>query len=146
MGFFSGTKKVLGQVVNFKVQDWIDAKYHKNFFTFIGNYSKSLFTKNPIITKQETFEEAIKRLNLSEEDLIKRKKEFSKLFSISLIVSVGLFSYTMFITIKYSNFYSFILGASVTAMSLANTFKYHFWLTQINKRKLGLSFQEWLDQ
>lgn len=146
MGFFSGTKKVLGQIINLRVNEWIDAKYHKNFFAFLGDYSKSLFSKDQIITKQETFEEAIKRLNLSEEDLIKRKREFNKLFIISLTISIALFSYTMFITIKYSNLYSFILGASVTAMSLANTFKYHFWLTQINKRKLGLSFKEWLDQ
>ena len=146
MGFFSGTKKVVGQVINLRVHEWIDAKYHKNFFNFLSNYSKSLFTKNQPKLQQETFAEAVQRLNLSEEDLIKRKKEFNKLFIISLIISISLFSYTMFITIKYSNFYSFILGTSVTAMGLANAFKYHFWLTQITKKKLGLSFKEWLDQ
>lgn len=146
MGFFSGTKKVLGQVFNFRVNEWLDTKYHKNFFGFITNYTSSLFTKDQTITKHETFEEAIKRLNISEDDLIKRKQEFNKLFIIYLIISLSLFSYTMFITIKYSNFYSFILGTSVTAMSLASTFKYHFWLTQITKRKLGLTFKEWLDQ
>ena len=36
-------------------------------------------------------------------------------------------------------------GASISFLSLTKTFKYHFWLTQINKRKLGLTFKEWLN-
>jgi hypothetical protein len=52
----------------------------------------------------------------------------------------------MFITIKYKNLYGFSLGIGVTILGLVRTFKYHFWLTQINKKKLGLTFKEWIEQ
>lgn len=145
MGLFSGTKKVFGHVVNFKVHKWIDSNYHKNIFKYLTDYTKSIFSKDERL-QQETFEQAIDRLQITEEDLANRKKEFTRLFIIFLVISLSLFSYTMFITITYSNIYSFVLGIGVTVLSLANTFKYHFWLTQINKKKLGLTFKEWLDQ
>lgn len=145
MGLFSGTKKVFGHVVNFKVHQWIDSNYHKNIFKYLTDYTKSIFSKDERL-QQETFEQAIGRLQITEEDLANRKKEFTRLFIIFLVISLSLFSYTMFITITYSNIYSFVLGIGVTVLSLANTFKYHFWLTQINKKKLGLTFKEWLDQ
>jgi intracellular multiplication protein IcmV len=145
MGFFSSSKKVAGHIVNFKVADWVDTGYHKNIFNYISNTTKSLFVPEQTTT-QETFEQAMQRLNITTEDLAKRKQEFSRLFFIFLIISLLFFSYTMFITIKYRNIFSFILGLSVTTLSLSKTFRYHFWLTQINKKKLGLTFKEWIDQ
>ena len=145
MGFFSGTRKVFGHIINLKVTEWADTNTHKDNFKYLGNYSKSIFVPEQPL-HQETFEQAIERLGLSENDLMTRKKEFFRLFFISLLISILLFSYTMFITIKYTNLYSFILGLSVTFLSLVKTFKYHFWLTQINKKKLGLTFKEWIEQ
>lgn len=143
MGLFSGTKKAVGQVVNFKVTDWFNTENHKSNINYIISTTKNLFLTEKS-AYQETFEQAMERLQLTEQDIIDRKKEFLKLFIISLIVSILLFSYTMFITIKYKNLYSFILGSGVTILGLAKTFKYHFWLTQITKKKLGLTFKDWL--
>ena len=139
MGFFSGIKKVAGHVVNFRVTDWVNTTYHKHIFKYFTGYVKTIFiTKQPL--NKETFEQAIERLQLSEEDLIARKKEFFKLFVIFLLTSIALFSYTMFITVAYKNLYSFILGISVTILGLVKTFNYHFWLTQINKKKIRINF------
>ncbi|MGD0466621.1 MAG: type IVB secretion system protein IcmV [Gammaproteobacteria bacterium] len=145
MGFLSGTKKVVGHIVNFKVTDWINATYHKDVFKYLCNYTKTTFTTEQAL-RQETFEQAMERLQLTEEDLIARKTEFYRLFVISLLISIALFIYTMFITIKYKNLYGFSLGIGVTILGLVRTFKYHFWLTQINKKKLGLTFKEWIEQ
>ncbi len=145
MGFFSGARKVGGQIVNFKVADWVGADYHKNNINYLVGYVKSLFFTEQTL-RLETFEQAVERLQLTEEDLTTRKKEFFKLFIIFLSCSILLFTYTMVITIKYKNLYGFFLGIGLTILGLSNTFKYHFWLTQINKKKLGLTFKEWLDQ
>ena len=67
------------------------------------------------------------------------------IFVISLIISIWLFCYTMFSTINYQNLYGFILGMAVTVLGLSKTFKYHFWLTQVTKKKLGLTFKDWLN-
>lgn len=144
MGIFSGVKQVAGQLVNFKVTDWFNVNNHKVNIAYIVDITKEVFSPSKP-QYQETFEEAVTRLQLSEQDLLDRKKEFLRLFIISLAVSFGLFLYTMFITIKYGNLYGFILGISVTILALAKTFRYHFWLTQITKRKLGLTFKDWLN-
>ena len=145
MGILSGTKKAVGQLVNFKVGDWLNAAYHKQVINYLTDYSKSLFKPEKTEGIQETFEEAVLRLNLTEKDLAARKKEFSNLFFIFLLISISFFAYTMFITVQYKNVYGFILGIGITALALTKTFRYHFWLTQINKRKLGLNFKEWLN-
>ncbi len=144
MGLFSGTKKAVGHVVNFKITDWFNTDSHKANINYIINYSKNLFyTEQP--SYKETFEQAMERLQLNEQDILSRKKEFLKLFLISLTISILLFGYTMFITIQYKNLYSFILGIGVTILSLSKTFRYHFWLIQVTKKKLGLTFKDWLN-
>lgn len=145
MGIFSGSKKVVGQLVNFKVTDWFNTENHKSNIMYIVNTSKNLFLPAAKTSYQETFEQAMARLQLTEQDIADRKKEFLRLFIISLAITIGLFSYTMFITITYKNLYSFILGAGVTILGLAKTFRYHFWLTQVTKKKLGLTFKDWLN-
>jgi intracellular multiplication protein IcmV len=144
MGIFSGIKQVAGQVVNFKLTDWFNTQNHKSTIGYIVNSAKSLFSPTTS-TNQETFEQAMERLQLTEQDIVNRQKEFWRLFMISLAISIGLFLYTMFITIKYQNIYGFVLGVAVTILSLSKAFKYHFWLTQLNKRKLGLTLKDWLN-
>lgn len=145
MGIKSIIKVTFSQIINFRVNDWLNTKNHKNNLNYISSSFKETFIPNTNLNNQETFEQAIERLNLTEQDIFDRKKEFFKLFIISLIISLLLFIYTMLITISYKSFYGFILGSSISFLSLTKTFKYHFWLTQINKRKLGLTFKEWLN-
>lgn len=145
MGIKSIIKVTFGQILNLRVTDWLNTKDHKKNLNYISSSFKETFIPNTNLSNQETFEQAMQRLNLTEQDILERKKEFFKLFFISLIISLLLFIYTMLITINYRSFYGFILGTSLSFLSLTKTFKYHFWLTQINKRKLGLTFKEWLN-
>jgi intracellular multiplication protein IcmV len=144
VGFLSGTKKVAGHIVNVRADKWFNYENHKFNVNYIISATKNLFLTEKT-ENQETFEQAVARLQLTEQDLLDRKKEFFRLFIISLIISIGLFCYTMFITINYQNLYGFILGMAVTVLGLSKTFKYHFWLTQITKKKLGLTFKDWLN-
>lgn len=145
MGFFSVTKNIGKEIINIKIGDWFNYAQHQFNAKYIFGRYQDLFVKKTEVTAAETFEQAMLRLNLTEEDLKLRKQEFFRLFIIALISSLLLFIYTVFITIKYQTIYGLILGFSVTFLGLANTFKYHFWLKQLNKRKLGLTLKEWLD-
>jgi intracellular multiplication protein IcmV len=91
----------------------------------------------------ETFEEAMIRLNLTEQDLKERKKEFKRLFIIFSIISVVIFLYSVAIAVTKHNIGGFFMGFAVTLYALSHAFKYHFWLYQINKRKLGCTVREW---
>ena len=145
MGFFSTSKKVFGHIFNFKVTDWVNSEQHKINVKYIIDGYKKLFKSKKKHHTKETFEQSMHRLNLTEKDLLARKREFSRLFMISLMFSCAIFIYTMFITVKYQTFYGFLLGLSVTFLSLVNVFKYHFWFKQIELRKLNLTFKEWLN-
>jgi intracellular multiplication protein IcmV len=143
MGLFSKAKGVAGQVVNVKVNKWINWNGIKDTFSKTTDTAKDL-VRTHHVGEPETFEEATKRLGLTEQDLKTKIQNFSKLFLIYVFIATIIFSYSVFITIKNKNLPGFLLGLAVTSLSLVNAFRYHFWCFQIKSRKLGCSFKEWL--
>lgn len=117
----------------------------KKSYSSLASDAKEMFThdKNKHVTK-ETFEEAIARYNLTEEDIASRKKNLlvSSLFYAG--IAVALFCYTLYLLFSGVLLGSFI-GLVLTAMALGLGFRDHFWYTQIKQRRLGLSVREWFD-
>jgi len=93
--------------------------------------------------REETFEEAVTRLQLTEEDIQKRKKQF-----LNLAISFGVFAFVVLCYTVYlfwnGHILAGILGVAVTIMILTQVFRYHFWHFQMKKRKLGCTLKEWL--
>ena len=94
-------------------------------------------------TRTESFEEALMRLQLTEEDVIKKQKYFQWLFILFFIATIGLFTYA--IVMFFMHAYAASLASfGLTALLLAQTFRNHFWWFQMKRRKLGCSIKEWL--
>lgn len=142
MGFLSGVKKVGGTIFNFRVKEWFGTDTIVSNFQNIRDTFKNTFTQQQA-ELSETFEEAMVRLNLTEQDLNERKKEFRRLFIIFSIISVLIFVYSVMIAVTKHNIGGFFMGFAITLYALSHAFKYHFWLYQINKRKLGCTVREW---
>lgn len=143
MGIFSGTKKVASVLFNFKVKDWVDYDNIKRNSKFIANSAKDVFTPESA-EHTETFEEAIKRQNITEEDLKERVKLMSRYLLLFLTLSGLIFAYSIYLAVM-GNVLGFCIGFSLTIFSCTQAFKYHFWIFQIRKRKLGCTLNEWLD-
>ena len=94
-------------------------------------------------TRTETFAEAMQRLNLTEADLEERSHRFllyAYLFLLCACLSVVYGFYLLFAVASYAGF---VLSLAVTALFLAQAFRFHFWFFQIKFRKLGCTFKEW---
>lgn len=140
MGLF---KKVGSRLIDVRVDKWMSWDY-------LGETSERfrVLLLDIVIpkkaTRAETFEEAMVRLELTEEDLKERKLEFSRLFYFFIILSALIVSYGLYLAFTGSMISSLIcFGLAIYA--LAQAFRFHFWLFQLKQRKLGCTIKEWIN-
>lgn len=93
-------------------------------------------------TGSETFEEALERLQLSEEDIERRKAQFQRLASIYLILGALIFLYMIYLLFKKA-FFPVLGCAGILLMIASLYFRYSFWLFQMRERRLGCTLREW---
>lgn len=118
-------------------------KYIKDMF----NYIQGMFTtfiKGPKKGSEQTFEEAIEQYQLTEEQLHKKSDGLLKQSILFVVIGLGFFIFSLFRL--YGGFFmQGTLLIFIAILLLANAFKSHFWYFQIKNRKLGCTFQEWLN-
>ncbi len=141
MGILRWSGKAFTSVVNVRVDRWIGAGYIKHTVGQTITSAKSIFTPERA-DREETFEESIKRLNISDADLKARENEFVRLFIFHLLLSLLLFCYCVFL-FSQSNWGGGCMSLCLVSYPLAIAFRFHFWLFQIRNRKLGCTIQEW---
>jgi len=93
----------------------------------------------------ESFAEAKKKLHLTDQDLISRKKALFRLSIMMLFISSLLFAYTLY-NLFSLEFLAAGLSVVVLSIALVLAFRYHFWYFQIKQEKLGCTFKEWFNQ
>lgn len=142
MGFFSRVKDASGYIVNFKVTSWMGLDQIKSIGRNTADLGNQLFTPDQA-NYTETFEEAMIRLNITEEQLNQRRREFTILMIIYILIACGLFSYSIYVIYAHKNIMGFIMSFAITLFALTHVFKYHFWLYQIRHKKLGCSLKDW---
>ncbi len=91
----------------------------------------------------ETFEEALQRLNITEQELEQRRKEFTRLMITYILIAIAVFAYGVYVVSMHKNIAGFIMCFAITIYTLTHAFRYHFWIYQIKYRKLGCSLRDW---
>jgi intracellular multiplication protein IcmV len=142
MGFFSGAKNLGSYVFNFRVTKWLDYDFLKRSTNKIMSIARSAFSPEQA-ERTETFEQAMERLNLTENELQQRLTEFSRLLVIYIFIAIAIFTYSVWIVFTHKNIMGFFMGFCITIFALSHAFRYHFWIYQIKHRKLGCSLREW---
>lgn len=143
MGIFKSSKKAAGRVVDVRVDKWVSLEY----LTETAENFKIILIDSVIpkkATYSETFEEAMARLELTEADLARREKEFSQLFYFFLVLSLAIISYGLYLAFT-SNMISTLITFCLSVYTLAQAFRFHFWLFQLKHRKLGCTLKEWMN-
>lgn len=92
---------------------------------------------------KETFEQAMQRLNLTEQDLKQRKHYLQSQALLSGAMSLMVLIYCLYL-IWNAFWLVSLITLGVLVLSLIRFCQARFWLTQIKKRRLGLSFKQWL--
>lgn len=136
---FRGVKKVAKPFIDFPT--WMGLSQLKEN---AGALYKSIKTSF-VIDKgryNETFEQAVKRLHLSEQDIQNRSQQFKILALVYLVLGLGIICYGL--VLLYLHYYSGGFAAiAIACTSLALSFRNHFWFYQVKQRKLGCSVMEW---
>ncbi len=86
---------------------------------------------------------SVASLNLSEKQLYETKKSWHLLLVLFLTCAGLALLYGIF-SLIHGNFTSALVAVALILLFLAQSFKYHFWLFQLKKGKLGCTWQEYL--
>lgn len=140
MGFWSGFKKAAKPFVD--VSSWMNLNQLRSYGKSISDIGKNLFIPQQAL-RNETFEQALKRLKLSETDVIKKAHTLHNLFLIIFAFALCLIAYLIYLIITHASIMAIMVTVVLIAVLLAKSFSYHFWIYQIKKRRLGCTFQEW---
>lgn len=127
------------------VFSWIGLKNIIHQAREIKSSAAAVFVPQKPSTDKETFEQAMIRLNLSEQDIQQKQKDFLRLAIIFASIGVVILCYALYIA-WFGAFGSFLLAFVVSLIALAMAFRHHFWWFQVKKRKLGCTIKEWLGE
>lgn len=127
------------------VKTWVSYDEVKTNTKSIYSLFARFFSKRPDRTGyQETFEEAVIRLNLTEKQIDDRKRIFLYSALIYLFVSLALIAYAVYLMTRIL-IVPAIFTLILTAFIMALAYREHLWYMQMSKRKLGCNFKEWLE-
>ncbi|MCC5791854.1 MAG: type IVB secretion system protein IcmV [Legionellaceae bacterium] len=131
----------------FNVRYWSDFDRIKAFWHYMVRAFKKLFVPptEPRQGSMESFEEAIKKMHMSQADLDVRQRALKRLSILMLTFAILIFGYS-FYHLFWGAWPGFYLSLVVSFLALVLAFRYHFWYYQIKSRKLGCSFAEWFRQ
>lgn len=126
----------------FDPASWLDVESLKRQNVLIFGVLKNLF-RTPAPVQAETFEQACKRLNLSEADIQDMIKSYRLYALLMFTVGMVVLGYTFYLLIQHQTFTGALLGLAATALFLSYAFRYDFWAFQLRTRRLGATFEEW---
>lgn len=141
-------KGFFGSLVD--VRKWTDFDDIKSNARFIASSYRDLLPKKNQDGAGEgskvaqTFDETVRLLQWSEEDIKEKTKYFFRYFIIYLISAIGLFFYTVYL-LNVSNKTLAIFASLILAMvMLVYAWREHFWYMQMRQRKLGCTLSDWV--
>ena len=134
------SKRVIGKILN--LRSWTDWDRMKAFTLYLLNGVQQFFIPRTTVDT-ESFEDAKKRLNLTDEDILVREKGLLRVSVLMVFFAFLLFVYAIYHFI-YLQFLGGMLSLVVMFVALVMSFRYHFWYFQMKEKKLGCSIHEWL--
>lgn len=126
----------------FDPRGWLGYDTLKNQTQATWRFLKEAFTPTQVV-REETFEQAMEQMKVTEADIQKISLNYLSYAIFFAALAVPMFFYGFFLLIHYRTFGGWMLSMAVTALLLAQAFRFHFWHFQIKYRKLGCTFAEW---
>ncbi|MDR3478341.1 MAG: type IVB secretion system protein IcmV [Gammaproteobacteria bacterium] len=121
---------------------WIGYESVKQTTTSIWAILKSLFFP-PEAVYQETFEQAMARQGLTEEDVEASEQRYLLFAYFFVVLGSIAFVMSFYFLFHHETLAGCVLAIATAALLFSQAFKYHFWYFQIKYRKLGCTFKEW---
>lgn len=135
--------RIFKRILN--IRAWIDYDRVKSITMYLIDGLKKLFIPSSEKGKKESFEVAVKKLHLNEQQLIDKKKALIRLTYLMCFLALTIFLYAIYQSV-YGSWKAVIVSFVITWLALILAFRYHFWYYQIKERKLGCTLKEWYRQ
>lgn len=128
----------------FNPSAWLGYDFLKAQTLYLYGFMKNVIVR-PDITpeREESFDEAVKRLNLTEQSINETKQSYFVYAMGFLVLALMTFLFGFYLLFAQGTWAGWILSLAVTALLLSQAFRFHFWYFQIKYRKLGCTFEEW---
>lgn len=126
----------------FNPTDWIGYNELKTQNLTIWDTVRGLFYP-PKPRREESFENAVTRLHLKEEDIKEAEQDYFYFAVGFLILSILSVLISIAVGILYQTIAGFILGLAMGLLFLGQAFRNHFFYFQIKNRKLGCTLEDW---
>lgn len=128
----------------YDVKAWVNIEDNKTIFDEIMNIFRTLFLpKTDTKANERSFVEASQRFSLDEIKLNQMKIRFRLYARLLVLAGLAFLPYAIYLASR-SSWHSMILTLVLSLLAFAQAFRFHFWYFQIEKRKLGCTFGEWL--
>lgn len=141
-----GVGRYFGRKLKFMVNvpQWMaldELKFHgRNVY----HIARSAFTPQQP-ERHESFEEAVARMHLTEQDIKKRQQYFFWMSMCYLAVALVLGAYVVYL-LWHHHIVAAMLATLLTLLTLALMYRESFYQMQMKRRKLGCTFKDWLNQ
>lgn len=126
------------------VKTWLSYDNLKSDVKNVWGLFRRLFSRSRREIYRETYEEAVIRLGLTSEQIVTRKKNFLYAAIVYWLVASVFVSYFIYLIINVRLFSAFFM-LILTILMVLTAYQEHFWYMQMQKKKLGCNFREWLD-
>lgn len=135
-GFISGM---------FDVKGWLGFSALKDGAQFMGGIVSTMLNSDAMKKQpEESFDDAIARLNLTPDQLQELQRGYQRNFYIFLTIGILFAIYTIYLSINL-HFTASIIAFVLTMMMFTYSYIVSFWAFQIKHKKLGCTFKEWLN-
>ncbi len=137
------SRKVLSRIFDVRVDRWMSWDY----LSETADRYKVLLVDMVIpkkATYSETFDEALERMQLTQEDINQRKQEFTRLFYFFLALSLLVVCYALYMAFR-GYMVPALISFCLAFYAFTQAFRFNFWLFQIKHRKLGCTIKEWMN-
>lgn len=127
----------------FNPSSWFDLKFFLMQNATIKEVVRNMMTPaTPEL--EETFDAAMKRQGVQDKDIKPMSKRYRTYALTFFAIGAILFLYAFYLLFRYVTITGWMLGIAISAFMLAQAFKYDFYALQLKQRKLGLTFDDWL--
>lgn len=131
------------RVVTSPFRKWMGAETLGRDARNIQGFAKSIIkTPQPQQVRKESFEQAIKRQNLTEADIQRRIKETRITSWVYFSFFMALLLYTLILIIKL-HYLGILMGTVMTLLAGVLAMRESFWYMQMKQRKLGITLKQW---
>lgn len=132
--------RIFKKIIN--IRGWFDYDRLRAFANYIMTGAKKLFIPQTKHVPDHSFDEMMKKFNLTETDLVLKKQGLWRLSALMVICAFFIFLYVIYCIYK-GNYFISLVSLVIMCVALVFAFRYHFLYFQICEHKLGCTLKEW---